>query len=56
MTIKVEPVAVSVKDAIALTSLSRNSIYNLIQRGELESRMIYGRRVIPMSAIRALVG
>jgi excisionase family DNA binding protein len=45
----------SVAEACILTSLSRASIYDLINRGELKSVMIAGRRLIPDAAIDELI-
>lgn len=46
--------AYSVKDACALTGLSRSKIYALMASGELGSIRVGGRRLIPMDAIRRL--
>lgn len=46
--------AYSVKDACALTGLSRSKIYALMASSELGSIRVGGRRLIPVDAIRRL--
>lgn len=51
-----EPLAVTIAVACKLTSLSPASVNRMIARGELETRKISGRRLVPMHAIRKLLG
>lgn len=48
--------AVGIVEAGQLLSLSRSSIYNLIAQKKLRTIHVGSRRLIPMSAIRALIG
>ena len=48
---KIEPLALTVSDAVAYSRLSRSRIYSLIQAGELPSFTVGGRRMIYRAAI-----
>jgi excisionase family DNA binding protein len=54
-TAAVQRVAYSPTEAALVTGLSRNTIYELIGSGQLRSVKVGGRRLIPASAILALV-
>lgn len=43
-------------DASAVTGISRASLYRLMKAGELDSVRVAGRRLIPSSALVALIG
>jgi hypothetical protein len=45
----------TVDGACEFSGLSRWSIYRLIQTGQLESRVVCGRRLIVMASLRALL-
>lgn len=46
-----EPQAFNVKEAARRLSLSRATVYRLIERGELKSRKALGRRIISKEAL-----
>ena len=48
-----ERLAISVEEAAELLGISRTSAYLAAQRGELPSRLIGRRRVVPVAALRA---
>jgi excisionase family DNA binding protein len=50
-----EKLAYSINEAIALSSLSRTTIYKLIARGELKTVMVAGRRLVPREALHLLL-
>ena len=50
-----QPLAVSVKEAAALLSVSERTIWSLAQRGEIKSRKIGSRVVFPLASIRAFL-
>jgi len=47
--------AVSVKEAAALLSVSERSVWNLAKRGEIQSRKIGTRVVFPLASINAFL-
>jgi len=49
------PLAVSVSDAARLLSVSRDTIYRLIQTGKLRTVKLNGRRVVPMRELERLL-
>jgi excisionase family DNA binding protein len=49
-------IAVNPAEAVKLTGLSRSTIYNLLLSGELHSVTVGSRRLIPVSALKKLVG
>jgi len=50
-----EPITVTVKEFGVVSGLSKDSIYKLINSGEIRSVVICGRRLIDMASYRALV-
>lgn len=50
----IEPLSVDIATAVKLTSIGRTRIYELINSGELASKTIGRRRVIPYAALKAL--
>lgn len=48
---RIEPIALSVSDAVIYSGLSRSRIYCLLQSGELASVRVGGRRMIRRAAI-----
>lgn len=50
---KADRLAYSVEEAAVLLGISRTSAYLACQRGELPSRLIGRRRVVPIAALRA---
>ena len=51
-----EPLVATVDEAVHMLRTCRASLYAMMARGELPFTVIAGRRRIPMSALRALVG
>jgi hypothetical protein len=52
----IEPIVISIEDArIALGGMSRQTVYNLINAGKLQTTTIGARRLVLYSSIRALV-
>ncbi len=54
-TTQSEPLIVRVEEAARLLSLSRSTIYEMMDRGELPSVRCGAARRIPMAALRAWV-
>jgi excisionase family DNA binding protein len=50
-----EPLAYSINQALELLPIGRSSLYNLINRGELRTVKLGGRRVIPAGALTELL-
>ena len=50
-----ERLALRINDAVAVSGLSRSSLYNLINEGTLPSRKIAGRRLILREDLRRLL-
>lgn len=50
-----EPLAYSIADACALTSLGRTRLYQLINEGKLQVRKIGKRTLVPAASLRALI-
>ena len=48
--------AISIEEAAELLGLGRNSAYNAVKRKEIPSRRIGGRILVPVAALRALLG
>lgn len=51
----IEPLAYSIAEASRVTSISRSRIYELINAGELQSRKVGRRTIIPANSLRALI-
>jgi excisionase family DNA binding protein len=51
----VEPLLVRVEEAARILSLSRSTIYEMMDRGELQSVRCGAARRIPLAALRAWV-
>ncbi|MFV0645868.1 MAG: helix-turn-helix domain-containing protein [Sphingomonadaceae bacterium] len=49
------PLAYSINDAVAITTLSRPRIYQLINEGKLETRKLGRRTIILAESLRRLV-
>jgi predicted transcriptional regulator of viral defense system len=47
-----EPLTVTIHDAADMSGLSQSAIKNLIRRGDLESRLLHGRRLIVVASLR----
>jgi excisionase family DNA binding protein len=54
-TVAIEPLLVRVHEAARLLSLSRSTIYEMLDRGELPSVRCGAARRIPLAALRAWV-
>jgi excisionase family DNA binding protein len=54
-TVAIEPLLVRVEEAARLLSLSRSTIYEMLDRGELPSLRCGAARRIPLAALRAWV-
>ena len=52
----VEPLAVSVKEAVHLLGIGRTHLYQQVNEGNLVARKIGSRTVITMASIKALLG
>lgn len=50
---RIEPLALTVSDAVAYSRLSRSRLYTLIQSGEVPSFTVGGRRMIYRASIDA---
>jgi hypothetical protein len=44
-----------VDEASEVSGLSRSKLYECMRKGKLESRLVEGRRIIPPSALKALI-
>lgn len=51
----VTPSALTVKQTTADTTLSRNTLYRMIARGELKTVKVGGRRLIPANEVQRLL-
>jgi excisionase family DNA binding protein len=49
------PLAYSVKDACAVSSLGRTTLYTHINAGRLKAIRVGGRTLIPAESLRALI-
>jgi excisionase family DNA binding protein len=47
--------AFSIREAVAASSLSKNTIYRHIAAGRLQANKVGGRTLIPSDSLRALV-
>lgn len=47
----IEPIALTITDAVAYSRLSRSRLYTLIQSGDLPSLQVGGRRMIRRDAL-----
>ena len=56
MTTQNTPISVSIVEAAKMTGLSRSRIYELINEERLRSVLIGKRRLVPVSALRQLIG
>ena len=54
-TVPIEPLLVRVEEAARLLSLSRSTIYEMLDRGELPSIRCGAARRIPLAALRTWV-
>jgi excisionase family DNA binding protein len=54
-TPQIEPLLVRVEEAARILSLSRSTIYEMMDRGELQSVRCGAARRIPLAALRAWV-
>lgn len=45
----------TVQEAVAMTGLSKSGLYNLINRGELDSVTVGRRRLVKVDSLRKLV-
>ena len=51
----IEPITVTVEQFRSIANLSKDSIYKLINSGDIRSVVICGRRLIDLASYRALV-
>lgn len=51
-----ERIAVGIDEAALMLGVGRSTIYNWQKAGKLPSVKVVGRRLIPVSAIRSLIG
>jgi excisionase family DNA binding protein len=54
-TVAIEPLLVRVEEAARLLSLSRSTIYEMLDRGELPSVRCGAARRIPLAALRVWI-
>jgi excisionase family DNA binding protein len=52
---RTEPLAVSILEAARLTSLSRSTIYNLINAGKLKATRVMGRNLVDYQTLKGLI-
>lgn len=50
-----EPLAYSVSEACRVSSLGKTHVYKLIAAGQLQTRKIGGRTLIPAASLNALI-
>jgi excisionase family DNA binding protein len=55
LAVPIEPLLVRVEEAARILSLSRSTIYEMLERGELPSVRYGAARRIPIAALRAWV-
>lgn len=53
---ELQPVTVSVMDAVRLTGLSMRSVYRALDNGDLESVKVGRRRLVTYASIQKLAG
>jgi excisionase family DNA binding protein len=51
-----DALTISVKQAVAVSSLSRMAIYNLLHSGKLTAHKVGGRTVISLAELKAVLG
>lgn len=51
--VPLQPIALTIADAVAYSRLSRSRLYGLMQSGELPSLQVGGRRMIRREALDA---
>ncbi|MEG8021341.1 helix-turn-helix domain-containing protein [Sphingomonas aerolata] len=51
-----QPVTVSIADAVALTGLSQATLYRLIARNELDAVKVGRRRLVRVDSMMKLIG
>jgi predicted site-specific integrase-resolvase len=51
----IAPLTLNINDACKAIGIGRTSLYELINEGKLETVIIAGRRLVPVTAIRALI-
>lgn len=56
MPYELVPLAVTVPDAIKLSSIGRTSLYKLLKSGTLKSTTIGRRRLIDLASLKSLLG
>ena len=54
--IAIEPLTVRISAAVRLTGISRSTLYELIQSGDLETVKVGRSTLIPMQALKRLTG
>jgi antitoxin component HigA of HigAB toxin-antitoxin module len=47
-----DPLTVTIRDAADMSGLSQSAIKNLIRSGDLESRLLHGRRLVVVASLR----
>ena len=52
----VERISITVLEAAAMTGLKQPAIYRLVKNGEIESRRLGGRILIPLAPLRKQFG
>ena len=53
--IGLRPLAYSVREACAVSSLGRTALYRLISEGRLQARKVGKRTLIPADSLRSLI-
>jgi excisionase family DNA binding protein len=51
-----EPITVSVSQAVAMTGLSQATLYRMMDRDEIASVKLGGRRLLNVQSLKKLVG
>lgn len=53
---KVQPLTVSIADAVVMSGLSQATLYRLIDREELETTKLGRRRLVKVASLKRLIG
>ena len=54
--VSAERIAVGINEAALMLGVGRSTVYNWLDAGKLPSVKVVGRRLIPVSALRSLIG
>lgn len=51
-----EAITCSIKEAVRFTSLSQSTVYRMIERGEIETVKLGGRRLVKIASLKRALG